>query len=237
MTALAQPQTDRHDPLSAVRRRGSERGIFSIALGAALALHIAALLLPLPSRPAPPPVEPPQPPPDRVVWVTPIPPPELPELPVLAAAIPERILPIPMPEEQDQEPVAEPLPVSAIEPFGESFVELADFAAAPSPPQDLGPMPEGTPGLVLPRLISRCAEPHYPAMAVRVGMEGVVILRALITEHGDVTSIEIMRAPRPDFGFSESAITSLSCWKYEPGSYQGRAVAVSMTVIVEFELD
>jgi len=218
-----------------VRRTDSERGIFSIALGAALALHIAALLLPLPSRPAAAPTEPPRQP-LRVLTPVVLSPPDLPELPVTATARPERLLPVPMPEQQDQEPVLEPVRMPPPEPLGDSVLEYADFAS-PSPPEDLGVMPEGTPGLVLPRLISKCAEPLYPAMAVRVGMEGVVMLRALITEEGDVTSIELMRAPRPDFGFSESAIAALSCWKYEPGSYQGRAVAVSMTVIVEFEID
>ena len=63
------------------------------------------------------------------------------------------------------------------------------------------------------------------------------MLRAIITAEGDVTSIELQSAPRPDLGFSESAIAAVSCWKYDPGSYRGRPVAVSMSVFVEFVLD
>jgi TonB family protein len=141
-----------------------------------------------------------------------------------------------MAEAPAPEPVAEPMAVSTIEPFGEGLQEVADFAAPP-PPRDVGVMPEGTPGLVLPRLISKCSEPLYPVLAARIGLQGVVVLRALITEQGEVASIELFQAPRPDLGFSDSAIAALSCWVYEPGRYQGRAVAVSLTVIVDFEIN
>jgi len=235
MTALVRPQIDRHDPLSTLRGRGSERGILTIALGAAVALHLAALLLPLPSRSAAP-LPKPRPRTDRRIWVEPIPPPELPDIPVAAAAPAARPLPLPMPEAPAPEPVAEPLAVSPIEPLGESLLEPAEFVPLP-PPQEQGILPEGTPGLIPPRLVSKCAEPLYPAMAVHARLEGVVVLRAVITEQGDVESIELLEAPRPDLGFSESAMAAMSCWKYEPGSYRGRAVAVSLRVIVEFEID
>jgi protein TonB len=237
MTALAQPRIDRHDPLSPVRRKRSEKGVFAVALGVALALHLLALVLPLPSRPAPPPPEPPSDPGPRI-WIAPLPPPDIPEPTVATVPPPERPIPVPMPEAPPQEPVTEPLAVTAIEPLGESLLpEEVGFEPGPPPPPEYTVLQEGTPGLVPPRLISKCADPEYPAMAVRVGLEGTVVLRALITEEGDVTSIELFQAPRPDFGFSESAIAAVSCWKYRPGLYRGRAVAVSMTVIVEFELD
>lgn len=235
MTALAQPRIDRHDPLAALRRRRSERGLFAIALGAALALHLAALLLPLPSRPAASP-PPPEPKPDRHVYDLPLPPPDIPEPPPPAAAPSERPIPLPMPDAPPAEPVVEPRPPRAPEPGLDGLPDFAQFAPSPPPP-GMSIMEEGAPGLTPPRLISKCADPEYPAMAVRVGFEGAVVLRALITEEGDVTSIELIRAPRPDFGFSESAISAVSCWKYEPGRYRGRAVAVSLTVFVEFELD
>jgi protein TonB len=235
MTALARPGSGVHDPLAPLRRRNSERGMFSIALFSALALHLVVLMLPLPSRPAPPPEEPPSLPDRMIDWSAPIPPPELPEPALPAAAPPERILPVPMPDIRPQEPVEEPLSTPLPPPLAVSLPEVGN--PDPPLPENYGVVPEGTAGLVLPRLISKCSEPAYPAMAIRARREGVVVLRALITEEGDVGSIEIFQAPHPDLGFSESAIAAISCWKYEPGLYRGLKVAVSLTVIVEFELD
>ena len=235
MTALAQPQTGRHDPLSPVRRRESERGVFAIALGAALVLHLVALVLPLPERPAAPPPEP-ETYQGPVISKTPLPPPDLPELPAVAAAPSPRPIPVPMREAPDREPVEEPVYVPRFEPLGESLLEAADFDPEPPPPVP-GLLEEGTPGLIPPRLIAKCSDPIYPRLAVKARVEGLVVLRAIITAEGDVTSIELRDAPRPDLGFSESAIAAVSCWKYEPGRYQGRPVAVSMRVFVQFVLD
>jgi protein TonB len=218
-----------------VRRRESERGVFAVALGAALALHLVALVMPLPERPV---AEPPKPKPPRgpVITKTDLPPPELPELPAAPAAPAPRPTPVPMQEAPLPDPVSEPTPLLSFDELGESPVEFADFDPGPPPPApDL--MEEGTPGLTPPRLITKCSDPLYPRLAIKARVEGVVRLRAVITVRGDVTSIELLSAPRPDLGFSESAIAAVSCWKYEPGRYGGRPVAVSMSVFVQFELD
>jgi protein TonB len=134
------------------------------------------------------------------------------------------------------EPVAEPFRPVLTEIADEELTDLVGFDPAPPPP---GPpfLPEDTPGLTPPRPLSRCTGPRYPELARRAGVEGIVALRALITESGEVVSIEVIEAPSPDHGFSEAAVETISCWTYEPGRYRGRPVAVTMTVIVEFELD
>ena len=91
-------------------------------------------------------------------------------------------------------------------------------------------------GLTLPVALDGRAQPFYPPLAVRARREGVVLLKAIITRDGEVASIEVLLAPDPDLGFSESAIDAVSRWKYEPGRLNGRAVAVSMTVRVDFSL-
>jgi TonB family protein len=97
-------------------------------------------------------------------------------------------------------------------------------------------MEEGTPGLILPRMVSGCGEPVYPAIARRVGTGGTVFLRALIDVEGNVGSIEIVQEPPLDLGFTEAAVSAVSCRKYEPGLFRGRPVAVFLNVVVEFEL-
>lgn len=234
MTALS-ARPDHGDPGAyprSVERDGAERRIIGLALAAAALLHLLAVLLPLPERaeavPLPPPRVPPQ------IIRTPIPPPKIdpPEVRVVESRTRREPLPVEM--TVPSEPVDEPLPSISPEPWeGEPFELLP---VDPLPPEPRGPVEDGTEGLIPPRAIER-PEPEYPRMAVTARLEGVVMLRAVITAEGSVESIEVLSVPQPDFGFSDAAVEAVLRWHYLPGMLNGRPVAVSMRVIVEFHLD
>jgi protein TonB len=212
-------------------RRFDRQILFLAAVGAIL-LHLGALLLPLPRAPR---AEPPETPPPRVIdlnrWI--LEPPDLPQRSDRRPPRTTRRIPVPMTEAPDLEPSIEPASPT-LEPVSADPVPVGPLAPALPPPVKL-PMREDAAGLVPPRPLDRPA-PDYPAMARRVRAEGLVVLRAIITERGDVASVEVLLAPEPDLGFREAAIEAVSSWRYGPGSYRGLPVAVSMTVHVEFRL-
>jgi protein TonB len=210
-----------------------ERGLLAIAIAVACALHAAALLIPLPDKPQPAPPEPPIRPPIDLTKRT-IPPPPLPERPSGDLARPAHRPLLPVRSAPEPDPVVEPLWSPMVE-HDTAWLPQPAFDDPPPPPGAVV-LQEDTPGLILPRLVSGCGEPVYPEIARRAGAGGVVFLRALIDEEGEVSSIEILQEPPLDLGFTEAAVDAVSCRRYEPGSFGGRPVAVMMTVVVEFEV-
>jgi protein TonB len=90
--------------------------------------------------------------------------------------------------------------------------------------------------LVLPVRLEGAADPDYPELGVLSRTAGVVLLQAVVDESGRVVELEVIRAPRPDPGFSQAALDAVAAWRYRPGTVNGRPVAVRMSVRVEFSL-
>jgi TonB family protein len=84
-----------------------------------------------------------------------------------------------------------------------------------------------------PRVIDQVA-PRYPAGARRAGVEGRVILRAVIRRDGSVGSVEVLRDL--PYGLSEAARQAVRQWRFRPAEYQGEPIAVYYTVTVNFKL-
>lgn len=209
-----------------------ERSLVAAALAAALLLHVAVFLLPLrfgrevPERAAPHHGT-------VIVHPFPLPPPPLPDRPV-APPRGTRRTPVPFPA-PDVEPVFEPVadPDPPEMPDG-----IIDPLLVPpvAPPRPVGPVDEQTAGLMLPQPLTRPA-PEYPPIAIRAGRSGRVVLRAVIDTDGAVGEIQVVQAPRPDLGLVAAALEAVSRWTFEPGRLDGRPVAVSMTVIVDFAIE
>jgi protein TonB len=214
--------------------RRLDRRLLRLSLILAVALHAVALMLPLPAAPV---AEPPRDPGPPVFEIneTYLPPPPLPELPVVSPTGPVRRVAVPMIERVDVEPLREhraELPVERLDAPYTSFNALDTVAPPPAPE----PLPENTAGLVPPVIVGPRTAPAYPEAARISRVEGVVVLRAVIGIDGRVTSIEVIQAPRSDLGFSDAAVQAVSGWTYSPGLYRGRPVPVYVTVFVDFEL-
>ncbi len=75
--------------------------------------------------------------------------------------------------------------------------------------------------------------PEYPAIARGAGVQGVVILEAIIDERGEVGRIKVLRShPLLD----QAAITAVQQWRYTPTLLNGVPVSVLMTITVNFTL-
>jgi protein TonB len=64
-------------------------------------------------------------------------------------------------------------------------------------------------------------------------VQGVVILEAVIDEHGEVGRIKVLKSmPLLD----QAAITAVQQWRYTPTLLNGVPVSVLMTITVNFTL-
>jgi protein TonB len=108
---------------------------------------------------------------------------------------------------------------------------------APSDPPPPSPKPPQTlvrPGGAIkePKRISGLP-PEYPLIARNSGVQGIVILEAVIDERGEVGRIKLLRShPLLD----QAAITAVQRWRYTPTLLNGVPVSVLMTITVNFTL-
>jgi len=68
-----------------------------------------------------------------------------------------------------------------------------------------------------------------------MGIEGTVIINALISEKGDVIETEIIQGIKNAVGFDQAALKAIRQWKFEPASVKGINVKVWMRVGIEFK--
>ena len=215
----------------------SENGLVVFAVAAAVVGHLLFLMLPLP--------EPdrvlvaPQPATDviRLTDVILDPPlPDRPPEPPKPAA--DKLVPVPMPdpppETHDRRtPVFDADPDLPPIEFDASDLTLDD-------PPPVAPAPAivdvGHRGLIPPEGIE-IPVPPYPETARRARLEADVTLEAVIDEEGRVVDARVVRVAGPDAGFSESALATVTnAWRYRPGTLNGRAVSVRLTITVRFTL-
>jgi periplasmic protein TonB len=90
---------------------------------------------------------------------------------------------------------------------------------------------------VLPRPVGECRPPtdEYPEAALRLGIEGVVVLSLTIDEKGAIADARVLEDP--GHGLGEAAVRSLRkhC-RFEPARRGGDPVATTLRFKVRFEL-
>jgi TonB family protein len=91
-----------------------------------------------------------------------------------------------------------------------------------NPPAVTAPKPVYTPA------------PEYSDFAMKFGMQGTVVLEAIIDKTGAVTEPEILRPV--GVGLDEQAITKVRTWKFKPAMRDGKPVAVKMALEVAYNL-
>ncbi|MCU0857136.1 MAG: energy transducer TonB [Pontiellaceae bacterium] len=78
--------------------------------------------------------------------------------------------------------------------------------------------------------------PAYPASARRLGQEGMVVVKLLITESGTVEDAVIMESQGPD-SFRRAVLDAVRMWRYQPARQAGIPVRVWGIKRVRFELE
>ena len=75
--------------------------------------------------------------------------------------------------------------------------------------------------------------PDYPESARRAGLQGTVVLDAVVNAEGAVTQVKVVSGPE---ALSLAAVDAVRWWRYEPYLVNGRPATVETTVAVEFRL-
>jgi TonB family protein len=102
---------------------------------------------------------------------------------------------------------------------------------APAPPPG---MPVRVGGAIKAPAKLADVRPVYPAAAQKAGIEGWVILRAVIDTQGAVKTVDVLRSVEPDL--STAAMAAVKQWKFSPTLLNGAPADVRMTVSVNFVL-
>ncbi len=76
--------------------------------------------------------------------------------------------------------------------------------------------------------------PAYPSLARRRGREGVVMIRLMINDAGQLTSIEVV--DDPGFGFADPAVEALRASSFHAAHHDGKPVASREILPVRFRL-
>jgi TonB family protein len=84
------------------------------------------------------------------------------------------------------------------------------------------------------KLIKR-AQPVYPESARSAGVQGTVVLHAVIGMDGRPLSLRVMNS-QVDPDLARSAVEAVSQWRYTPTLLNGEAIEVDTTVMVNFSL-
>jgi TonB family protein len=77
-------------------------------------------------------------------------------------------------------------------------------------------------------------EPQYPPGARALGVQGTVLLQALIRKDGSTEILRVVRGLQA--GLTDSAVDALRQWRFKPGARGGEPVDVSVNLEVNFNL-
>jgi periplasmic protein TonB len=103
----------------------------------------------------------------------------------------------------------------------------------PTPPTPPAPQrPVRLSAYEMPRKVHDVA-PRYPELAQRAGVEGVVIIEAVIAVDGTVRDARVLRSVAL---LDHAALDAVKRWRYAPTRLNGVAVPVIVTVTVQFRL-
>ena len=110
--------------------------------------------------------------------------------------------------------------------LGANFAESAKQPAAPEAPVPVGGDVKAA------RMISS-VPPAYPALAKTQHVAGDVRVDALIDATGRVSTMKVVSGPSL---LQQAAMDALRQWKYQPATLDGKAVAMHLTVTIQFRL-
>jgi TonB family protein len=110
--------------------------------------------------------------------------------------------------------------------------ENSDYVS-PSSTADLAGSPVPVPSSVMQENLVTSRVPAYPEAAKADGVEGPVVMQALISKYGTVDRLHVIQGDPILRGAASEAVSK---WHYRPYTVNGRPVEVATTVKVEFKL-
>jgi periplasmic protein TonB len=77
-------------------------------------------------------------------------------------------------------------------------------------------------------------QPRYTELARRAGIQGTVILEAVIDKKGRVSNVRVLKGL--PMGLDAEAVSAVQEWIFEPAQMDGRPVSVYYTLTVNFQI-
>ncbi|HXZ29427.1 MAG TPA: energy transducer TonB [Terriglobales bacterium] len=87
---------------------------------------------------------------------------------------------------------------------------------------------------VLTGKVVHMVRPKYPEVAKAAGIQGEVVLEALVGTEGEVLKLRVVRSASPLL--SQAAVGAVEQWRYLPLRLDGKAVEFETTIRVRFVL-
>lgn len=143
----------------------------------------------------------------------------------------KKVIPVPDPTPDDPEPIV----TAEIEvPESEELFDLDGVVGIPESPPDGRGGALALSGNIDPPVKIFSPQPLYTEEARRAGIQGIVILEAVVDEDGSVRNVKVLKGL--PMGLDESAVEAVMNWKYEPAKMKGRPVPVYFTFTISFSL-
>jgi protein TonB len=82
-------------------------------------------------------------------------------------------------------------------------------------------------------LLLQKVNPSYPVEAIKAGLQGPVVLEALISRDGVIRDLKLVRG---SFLLGQAAYKAVRQWRYQPFVVNGKAMEAQTYVTVDFRL-
>jgi len=148
--------------------------------------------------------------------------------------LPPRRVPIPDPDPFGPEPISEAPPVFTDQPHVQDL--FPDFPDPPPITEEIDAPTVFEVGVDIdPPVVLHRVEPRYTDAALKIRLEGAVVLSLLINTDGRVADVAVLEGL--PFGLTESAAAAVRQWRFQPGLRDGRPVAIDYNLTIRFQLD
>lgn len=84
-------------------------------------------------------------------------------------------------------------------------------------------------GMTMPVLVKTVA-PHYTAAAFRAGIEGSIMVEAVVLADGTIGDVTVVCSLDPIHGLDQAVVEAAKKWTFKPGTKDGITVAVRVTI-------
>jgi TonB family protein len=83
--------------------------------------------------------------------------------------------------------------------------------------------------------VLREVKPKYSPEAMRLKIQGSVLLEAVVQRDGTLRDIRIVRSLDPR-GLDLQAVLAVEQWRFNPGRHDGEPVDVLVTIVLDFRI-
>ena len=85
--------------------------------------------------------------------------------------------------------------------------------------------------------VLKSVTPKYPEEARKKGIEGEVVVQALVDKKGEVQDLKILKNQSGSEELGKAAMDAVKQWKFKPATKKGDTVSIRIAIPIKFRLD